>query len=74
MTAGQWPRRKAGELGFEPRLTESESVVLPLHHSPKTSGYERDKQHALILDAMRYVTPDVQAGQYRGGSHETDVL
>lgn len=23
-----------GELGFEPRLTESESVVLPLHHSP----------------------------------------
>src|SRR5690349_4543552 len=27
--------RKAGELGFEPRLTESESVVLPLHQSPK---------------------------------------
>ena len=25
----------AGELGFEPRQTESESVVLPLHHSPK---------------------------------------
>jgi hypothetical protein len=24
----------AGELGFEPRQTESESVVLPLHHSP----------------------------------------
>ena len=27
----------AGELGFEPRQTESESVVLPLHHSPITS-------------------------------------
>ena len=26
----------AGELGFEPRQTESESVVLPLHHSPKS--------------------------------------
>src|SRR3954454_18381924 len=26
----------AGELGFEPRQTESESVVLPLHHSPTT--------------------------------------
>ena len=27
--------RVAGELGFEPRQTESESVVLPLHHSPR---------------------------------------
>ena len=27
----------AGELGFEPRQTESESVVLPLHHSPMIS-------------------------------------
>jgi hypothetical protein len=26
--------KKTGELGFEPRLTESESVVLPLHYSP----------------------------------------
>ena len=26
---------RAGELGFEPRLTDPESVVLPLHHSPK---------------------------------------
>lgn len=26
---------KIGDLGFEPRLTESESVVLPLHQSPK---------------------------------------
>ena len=29
--------RLAGELGFEPRQTESESVVLPLHHSPMIS-------------------------------------
>src|SRR5262245_35595002 len=27
-------RSVAGEPGFEPRQTESESVVLPLHHSP----------------------------------------
>lgn len=26
---------KTGDLGFEPRLTESESVVLPLHQSPR---------------------------------------
>jgi hypothetical protein len=30
-------RSVAGELGFEPRQTESESVVLPLHHSPRDS-------------------------------------
>ena len=29
----------AGEPGFEPRLTESESVVLPLNYSPP--GYRR---------------------------------
>ena len=29
----------AGELGFEPRQTESESVVLPLHHSPILPNY-----------------------------------
>src|SRR6516164_1765499 len=27
-------RQLAGELGFEPRLTESESAVLPLNYSP----------------------------------------
>jgi len=30
----KYEARLAGELGFEPRQTESESVVLPLHHSP----------------------------------------
>jgi hypothetical protein len=27
--------KEAGELGFEPRLTDPESVVLPLHYSPR---------------------------------------
>lgn len=27
---------QTGELGFEPRQTDSETVVLPLHHSPST--------------------------------------
>lgn len=34
----RFPHRKSpvivGPLGFEPGLTESKSVVLPLHHSP----------------------------------------
>ena len=29
----------AGELGFEPRLTESESAVLPLNYSPPDELY-----------------------------------
>ncbi len=29
---------KTGELGFEPRQTDSESAVLPLHHSPRQNG------------------------------------
>ncbi len=32
--------RIAGDLGFEPRLTDPESVVLPLHQSPKSLGAE----------------------------------
>jgi hypothetical protein len=27
---------KAGELGFEPRLSDPESLVLPLHYSPSS--------------------------------------
>ena len=29
----------SGEQGFEPRLTDPESVVLPLHYSPKPNYY-----------------------------------
>src|SRR5262245_52961574 len=31
---GNYRSLRAGELGFEPRLKESESFVLPLHYSP----------------------------------------
>ncbi len=34
----------AGELGFEPRLTESESAVLPLNYSPKRTACQRVKR------------------------------
>ncbi len=42
----------AGEPGFEPGLTESESVVLPLNYSPKTRC------------AFAVTVPN-RAGQYR---------
>jgi hypothetical protein len=29
---------QAGDLGFEPRLSDPESLVLPLHQSPRTCG------------------------------------
>ena len=41
----------AGELGFEPRQYESESQVLPLHHSP--SAYRS------FLDCESYYSKDV---------------
>ena len=31
----------AGELGFEPRLTESESAVLPVERFPNTASFKR---------------------------------
>ena len=33
---GVMERRKAGVLGFEPRQADSETAVLPLHHTPKS--------------------------------------
>ena len=49
------PRKKpvfkeVGLLGFEPRKTGPESVVLPLHHSPKSLA----KTDVLILTVQRY--------------------
>lgn len=47
-----------GLLGFEPRQTESKSVVLPLHHNPivpnfiwdcKSRGYHQKMQNNLLL-------------------------
>src|SRR5690242_8942523 len=60
----------AGEPGFEPRQTESESVVLPLHHSPTVSeqiqpvselsgsGGEARKQPGRYRPSTRYL-PDL---------------
>ena len=39
----------AGGLGFEPRLAESESAVLPLDDPPKDQ---------CLVEAGRYITPD----------------
>ena len=68
---------EAGDLGFEPRLKESESFVLPLHQSPKLScerspaaGAGGWVSNAILLrsaaaNAMRYGTPRLTKGQYR---------
>ena len=34
-------KREAGELGFEPRLSGPEPLVLPLHHSPSLGAVLR---------------------------------
>jgi hypothetical protein len=39
----------AGELGFEPRLTESESAVLPLNYSPKPLFFRGFLRSAKVL-------------------------
>ena len=46
----------AGEPGFEPRLTESESAVLPLNYSPKAEAGRFAR--ALVLPSDR------QSGSY----------
>src|ERR1700733_8502208 len=66
----------AGELGFEPRQTESESVVLPLHHSPLLFNiFNRLKAIIAVLAAdratpaqawrrsTRYLPPLASAGE-----------
>jgi hypothetical protein len=47
----------AGELGFEPRQTESESVVLPLHHSPRFLNKFRDLIGIIRVLAADEVSP-----------------
>src|SRR3954471_7566127 len=66
--------REAGELGFEPRLTESESVVLPLHHSPKEHDSKRRKPLAFANEcyALRYAARSDRSIPRRFGSvHES---
>ncbi len=43
-------REMAGELGFEPRLTESESAVLPLDDSPSTNLRSQAEEHLEKLE------------------------
>src|SRR3954466_6621373 len=68
---------EAGELGFEPRLTESESVVLPLHHSPmlltaaSCQKLVPAREKPVLVELQRavepcdYGTPRRLRGQYR---------
>jgi hypothetical protein len=44
----------AGELGFEPRLTESESAVLPLNYSPKPLRNKRFSFRGNFPALLRY--------------------
>src|SRR2546423_7830328 len=43
----------AGELGFEPRQTESESVVLPLHHSPRIVSASSTSYQIMLHNYLR---------------------
>ncbi len=45
--------REARELGFEPRLTEPKSVVLPLHHSRRRARPTIDRKN----DRLRVFQP-----------------
>src|SRR5262245_63637958 len=59
---------KAGDLGFEPRLTDPESVVLPLHQSPipppNFTGASKGRQvqpqsmprHSFVIVSSRFKT------------------
>ena len=40
-----WPLAKTGGLGFEPRQTDSESAVLPLHHPPRVDTILNNSEH-----------------------------
>ena len=46
---------EAGELGFEPRLGDPESPVLPLHHSPtKDMRSKGGKNHGDYSGSLAY--------------------
>ena len=58
----------AGELGFEPRLTESESAVLPLNYSPILacgSGRYSKSASALLLRQGDAAAGRLHLGQFR---------
>ena len=62
--SGDEGRKLAGEPGFEPRQTESESVVLPLHHSPMRLP---SKINALWKDIEFWQTAGRGRGKSPGG-------
>ncbi len=45
---------KAGVLGFEPRQSAPEALVLPLHHTPKSSGATRCGRGAIQVHGFYY--------------------
>ena len=62
----------AGGPGFEPRLTESESAVLPLNYPPK--GAERIGSRALNSEAARRrQVPRANPGARRPGASASDA-
>src|SRR5262250_1162549 len=61
----QWRKLLAGGLGFEPRLTESESAVLPLNYPPPRKALAADLR---AQDASRHVRgadSRAERGRYR---------
>lgn len=57
----------AGEPGFEPRLTESESVVLPLNYSPAgRAGECPGRCAALINKSGQIANTDFEKNRCRG--------
>lgn len=60
---------EAGDLGFEPRLLDPESSVLPLHQSPKR--FPRDSPHALLISTIP--GPWVQARLIRNQNNQAQT-
>jgi hypothetical protein len=54
----------AGELGFEPRQTESESVVLPLHHSPSKALISHNFFWKFCNQSQEFCKPGDLQGPY----------
>lgn len=58
------PSAETGELGFEPRQTDPESVVLPLHHSPKTLAQDKRRKIEVKIKALRRAAPCGPGGHF----------
>jgi hypothetical protein len=60
-----------GEPGFEPRLTGSEPVVLPLHHSP---GFHRKYTRAVRGRQVQTDVPSVVGCSTKGSGSQNDAI